>query len=74
MELKDSHRKLLLGGIGLLAAISFAYAVIIAQQILLWALVWIGLGFGAVLFYLFWRLIRALERYADAVESQNTDD
>lgn len=57
--------------------VSFLYALLVVQQILLWGLIWAILGVSGLFFYLFWRLIRAIERYADAMEAQTetgTDD
>lgn len=52
--------------LGVLALLIVAYSLLIAQQILL-GVVAIGWLFGL---YLVWRLIRALERIADALEAQ----
>lgn len=44
--------------------LTFLYSVLIAGR----PLFWFSIGFPLVLVYLFWRLVRAVERIADAQE------
>jgi Flp pilus assembly protein TadB len=58
-----SERNVLLA-IAVVAVVTFLYSVVVAQQIL----AWFAIGIPLVLLYLFWRLVRAHERVADALE------
>ena len=51
-------------GIVAVALITLVYSVLIAQQIL----AWFGIAIPLVVLYLFWRLVRAHERIAAALE------
>lgn len=65
--MSSKREKLIPFGIGVVSIFTFLYSLVIATQILL--------GFGIVilllLFYLFWRFVRAHERLADAMESSS---
>lgn len=58
-----------LGALVAVGAASLAYSLLIAQQILAW---FFFAGALAAL-YLFWRLVRALERIAAAMETRERD-
>ncbi|MEF8867739.1 MAG: hypothetical protein V5A85_04415 [Haloarculaceae archaeon] len=58
-----SERNVLLA-IAVVAVVTFLYSVVVVQQIL----AWFAIGIPLVLLYLFWRLVRAHERVADALE------
>jgi len=65
--MSSQREKLIPFGIGVVSILILLYSLVIAAQILL--------GFGIVilllLFYLFWRFVRAHERLADAMESSS---
>ena len=50
--------------IAVVALLTLAYSLLIAQQVL----AWFGIAIPLVLLYLFWRFVRAHERIADALE------
>jgi len=58
-----SERNVLLA-IAVVAVVTFLYSVVVVQQIL----AWFAIAIPLVLLYLFWRLVRATERVADALE------
>ncbi|MFC6941885.1 hypothetical protein ACFQE8_18205 [Salinirubellus sp. GCM10025818] len=57
------ERQVLLGIVAV-ALVTLLYSVLIAQQIL----AWFGIAIPLVFLYLLWRLVRAHERVADALE------
>jgi len=58
-----SERNVLLA-VAAVAVVTLLYSVVVAQQIL----AWFAIALPLVLLYLFWRLVRAHERVADALE------
>ena len=58
-----SERNVLLA-IAVVGVVTFMYSVVVVQQIL----AWFAIAIPLVLLYLFWRLVRATERVADALE------
>jgi uncharacterized membrane protein len=58
-----SERNVVLG-IVVVAVLTLLYTVVIAQQIL----AWFGIAIPLVFLYLLWRLVRAHERVATALE------
>lgn len=64
MPAEDRRDRYVVVAIALLALLALLYGVFVAQA----ALVWTGVAIPLVALYLFWRLVRAHERIADALE------
>jgi protein-S-isoprenylcysteine O-methyltransferase Ste14 len=54
--------------LGLLVVLSLSYALVLGQPVLPWVVAWTGVALSAVLLYLLWRFVRAIERIASALE------
>lgn len=64
MPSNDGRDRYVLVGAIVLALLALVYGVLIARDVL----TWIGIAIPFVALYLFWRLVRAHERLADAME------
>lgn len=63
MPSTETRDRILLG-FALLALLVLAYAVVVANDVV----VWVSIVVPLVALYLFWRLVRAHERIAEALE------
>lgn len=64
MPSSSQHDRNVVLAIVVVAVLTLLYTVVIAQQIL----AWFGIAIPLVLLYLLWRLVRAHERVATALE------
>lgn len=54
--------------LGVLAAVTLVYSVLVRGAFLIWAWSWLAVAATAVLLYLTWRFVRAVERLAAGIE------
>lgn len=64
MPSRDQRDRYVLVGIAAVTLLALLYGVLIAHA----PLAWVGVALPLVALYLFWRLVRAHERIADALE------